>query len=169
MELLFDKKLGFSKRPNLPVTLRTAVRAVIKQDGKLLLLKSNKGDCKLPGGGVDPNENFEQALIREVAEETGYVETRILYKIGRVVECKIDEYNDQALFEMDSHYYLCEISDVQVEQSLDAYEEDLDFTPVWLTLDDAVQMNEKHLSCANPNGWAKRENEIFKQLKAVVK
>jgi 8-oxo-dGTP diphosphatase len=54
-----------------------AVRAIITDDdGKILILKrsvdskTNPGKWELPGGKVDQGEPFDQALIREVEEET---------------------------------------------------------------------------------------------------
>ena len=46
---------------------RNAVRAIISNEqGKLLLIKSNLGDYKFPGGGIEEGENEKQALIREI-------------------------------------------------------------------------------------------------------
>lgn len=56
---------------------KLVVRALIKNDkGEILILKrsirsrSNPGLWELPGGKVEPGEDFEQALIREIKEET---------------------------------------------------------------------------------------------------
>lgn len=58
--------------------LRLSVKMVIKdKNGRCLLLKrsmsskGNPGKWDFPGGKIDAGENFEEALIREVAEETG--------------------------------------------------------------------------------------------------
>lgn len=51
-------------------------QGVVVHDGKVLLVqqKVKRGDIvwNYPGGGVEEGENFEQACIREVMEETGY-------------------------------------------------------------------------------------------------
>lgn len=53
---------------------RVRVAALIVHDGKVVLVRHRTGDCVyhlLPGGGVDYRETLENALIRELAEETG--------------------------------------------------------------------------------------------------
>lgn len=61
---------------NKPFTL--SVKVVILDDGGRCLLikrsmasKGNPGKWEFPGGKPDLGESFEQALLREVAEETG--------------------------------------------------------------------------------------------------
>lgn len=54
--------------------MRKAARAIIIEDGKLLVMHRNKEGSQyftLVGGGVKDNETLEQALVREVKEETG--------------------------------------------------------------------------------------------------
>ncbi|MFH0922041.1 MAG: NUDIX hydrolase [Fibrobacterota bacterium] len=54
--------------------LRVRAAAVVVQEGAILLVRHRKDDQEyflLPGGGVEPGETPEQALIRELAEETG--------------------------------------------------------------------------------------------------
>lgn len=70
MELLFtlDKK---DYTDDMPLVERYGVRAIIRQNGKIAMQRSSLGEYKIPGGGVEESESFEQALLREVREETG--------------------------------------------------------------------------------------------------
>ena len=52
--------------------MRNAVRAIILRDDKLLLMHRNKNGREyfaLIGGGIEPDETPEEALVREVHEE----------------------------------------------------------------------------------------------------
>ncbi|MRH43560.1 NUDIX domain-containing protein [Aquibacillus halophilus] len=152
------------------VNHRKAVRAVITQNNKVLLVQSNKGDYKLPGGGIEEGESDSGGLIREVGEETGYINIIVKDKIGSVIERKIDAYDSNALFQMTSYYYFCELaSEQRVNQKLDNYELEQEFTPKWVSLDDAIHQNEKMLIQNSKNKWIERENYVLKELKKTMK
>jgi ADP-ribose pyrophosphatase YjhB (NUDIX family) len=53
---------------------RTGVTAVVfnKESEILLQKRVDNGDWALPGGAIDIGESAEEAVIREVREETGY-------------------------------------------------------------------------------------------------
>lgn len=166
--MIFDYTLGLKEEEidkNLKVTNRNAVRAVIKKDNKILMIKTNKGDYKFPGGGVEKNESFEEGIVREVREESGCIVDKIVSKIGKITERNIDRYRENTLFQMSSYYYLCEISEEKVEQNLDEYEIDLDFKDVWIDLDEAINLNEKLLNDENRNPWVEREYLALKTIK----
>ncbi len=58
-------------------TTRIAAYGIIKQDDKILLCRlservpHSEGKWTLPGGGIEFGESPEQAVVREVREETG--------------------------------------------------------------------------------------------------
>ncbi|MBF6336829.1 NUDIX domain-containing protein [Nocardia abscessus] len=63
------------------------VGAVVHHGGKVLLLQRSADDFmggiwELPSGKVDPGEAIDQALIREVKEETGLEVTAITNYLG---------------------------------------------------------------------------------------
>jgi mutator protein MutT len=54
--------------------MNVRVTGVLIEDGKILLLNQdveNTRNWSLPGGKVEPNETLEEALKREIKEETG--------------------------------------------------------------------------------------------------
>lgn len=56
--------------------MRKAVRAIVIKDGKLLVMHRNKFGKEyetLPGGSIEVGESYEQALLRELQEETSVV------------------------------------------------------------------------------------------------
>ena len=59
------------RNPNIK---RDTARAIVWHDGKLLAMerwRDGKHYFSLPGGGIEPGESPEDAVVREVKEETG--------------------------------------------------------------------------------------------------
>ncbi len=114
---------------------RTAARAIIIRDNKLLVMKRNKfGDIYyvLVGGGLDPGETPEQALVREVEEEASMTVT----KYRKVfIEPAWDRFGDQ-------HIYLCQDPGGEPHLQSDTSEAKLNaiggntFQPLWMAFDD---------------------------------
>ncbi|EWG10995.1 NUDIX hydrolase [Cytobacillus firmus] len=144
---------------------REAVRAVILGENGILLVRSNRSDYKFPGGGVKGNEDWHDALLREVAEETGYIHAAVKNKLGTVIERKIDEFDDTVLFQMNSHYYLCELIDhQQLDQQLEGYEITQEFSPEWVAIEEAIARNEAAAKLNGANRWIRRENFVLNAL-----
>ena len=84
-------------------TMRKAVRAIIIENGKTLVMYRNKFGSEyytLIGGQVQENETLEEALVREIKEETGLTITsaRPVY-----FEQHPEPYNEQ-------YIYLCRVA-----------------------------------------------------------
>ena len=59
-----------SARERIEGGLDWGVGALVERGGELLLVRQD-GQWMLPGGEVEPGENHAEALVRELAEETG--------------------------------------------------------------------------------------------------
>lgn len=157
---------------NLPLDgktqLREAVRAVIIKDKRLLMIYSlNGGDYKFPGGGVDINETKETALIREVREECGATVISIKDEIGKMIEFDRPLKEQYSVFKMISIYYLCEVDPIFGKQTLDSYEKNLGFTPVWVDIDEAIVVNKELIDSNRFPRWTPRELYVLEYLKRM--
>ena len=90
IRIITDKEFGLEPKPfSFQPRERIGARGIIiNTDGNIAIFnKSNKNEYKLPGGGVDDGEDFEEAFKREAMEETG-CEIKIIKKLGTIVEEK---------------------------------------------------------------------------------
>lgn len=98
-----------------PQPIRTAARAVIICDGKLLAIKMRdpRGVYYiLPGGGQRHGETLEEALHRECLEEVGVPVkiTRLLYVREYIGKNHTFSRRHRAFHQLE-HVFLCEIED----------------------------------------------------------
>lgn len=134
---------------------RTAARGIARR-GNLYLFVTNKfGDYKFPGGGVEPGETLEEALCREMLEETDYAVLKgSLREYGLVNERRKGITAD--ILEMDSYYFFCEVQESASALSLNDYEAEEEFRPVWLSLAEALEKN-RRIAEEKRNPWVLRE------------
>lgn len=140
MRILFemDKK---DYIPNGSVSHRPSARAIIIKDGKIAMVYSKKYNYyKFPGGGIEADECMEDALIREVLEETGLcvIETSIR-EYGQVH--RVQQGTKEDIFVQDNYYFLCCVEENLEQQNLDKYEADEGFTLVFLDPQLAIDVN----------------------------
>ncbi len=126
-----------------PAVERRAVRAVVRDDaGRLLVLRTARGAVKLPGGGVEPGESDEEALLREVREECGLEVREILGEVGEIVEVSAAHAQDPFdVFRMTSRYLACRVGDRAAPPTLSAAEVALGLRAEWLPVHLAVAAN----------------------------
>lgn len=147
--------------------VRRAVRAVIRRDGRLLLVYSPDIDeYKFPGGGLEPGESEAEALSREVLEEVGAVVGSVGPRIGVITEYKRPMEAELDLFVMVSTYHEVELLSEGHEQRLDGYEAALGFEPRWVSLSDAIRKNEATMASGGPkvSSWIARDTWALKAL-----
>lgn len=139
--------------------MRMAARAIIIENGRLLVMRRNKYGSEyytLVGGRVSEGETPEQALIREVREETTLVVTaaRLVY-----TEDHPSPYNAQAI-------YLCTVAPhaavglelTSEEATMNNYGMNL-HQPLWVAIDTF-----EHLPFRTPSLHA-AINNVFKKSK----
>jgi 8-oxo-dGTP pyrophosphatase MutT (NUDIX family) len=163
---IFDRrsrKIGYQ-----PIIYRDSVRAIILKGQEILLVYSEKTDeYKFPGGGVEENEIKEYALRREVMEEVGHKINSVNESLGYTDQMYNDIYDSRKYFYLRSYYYFCEVYDEQYKQELDTYERDLKFVPRWVTLDEAIETNQRCFDNGSLYHWTERELYILKLLKEM--
>lgn len=141
---------------------RTAVRGIIQKDKKYLLIYSKYGDHKFPGGGLKQGESFEETLLREVQEETGYMVKKESIWEGILVKEKRKGDPEDSL-KMDSYYFFCDVFETIGDRNLDDYEAEYDYKVSWMTLEEAIKNNESVKDYENIP-WIKRETMVMKNL-----
>lgn len=141
---------------------RTAARAVIFLDGKLLLTENDFGEVKLPGGGIEPGEDDVQALIREVREETGCaVIPASIRPFGEIEEKRLSQRED-AVWHQFSRIYFCRVESARFgECSYSEGEKRLGFRPVVYSLEEAIKKNEAMLDREGKHTYNQREHKTL--------
>ena len=111
---------------------RTACRAIIIQNDKILLSYENKtNQWMLPGGGVEDNESDESCCIREVKEETG--------KVITVSDCKLEIAEFYEGWKFVSRYFLGEIVG-EAQTKLTKREAEVGMEPRWIEIDTIIDI-----------------------------
>ncbi|MCM6774477.1 NUDIX domain-containing protein [Nocardia sp. CDC159] len=54
----------------VPHLYSVSIKGVVVREGRVLLVKTDRGEWELPGGRIEPGETPEDCVAREVAEET---------------------------------------------------------------------------------------------------
>ena len=82
-----QQDLGSLEHPEVLYKVRKASRAILQRSsGQIAVLYVSKDNYhKLPGGGVEVNEDLQVALARELIEEVG-VEAQVHGEIGMIIE-----------------------------------------------------------------------------------
>ncbi|QHJ72108.1 NUDIX domain-containing protein [Planococcus halotolerans] len=164
----FNKTISFIREAaeSTKIIHRTAVRAIIIEEEKILMVRSRLGYYKLPGGGVEKGESLTEALVREVAEETGYINCGIKEELGIVSEHRLDHKSPESHFHMVSRHFLCELDNKETAgQSLIGYELEEGYQPVWVPIQEVIDANNLVFKENKTRVFILRENFVLEWLR----
>jgi 8-oxo-dGTP pyrophosphatase MutT (NUDIX family) len=151
---------------SFPRLIKNSARAIIVVDNKVAMLYSSKYDfyC-FPGGGIENEETHIEALVRETKEEAGLiVKPQSVKEFGMITEIRKDIYIE-GIYEQREFYYLCDIEDEILEQSLTQSEKDAGYQLSFVTFDEAIAKNELELQIGKI--YTEAETYVLKLLKNV--
>lgn len=127
---------------SMPVFERYNVRGVIFKDGKFAMERSRVGEFKFPGGGVDKGESWEEALVREVQEETGLVVLpESIRPIGEILEKRLDLFDKEKVYLCHSLFFSCDVTEDTVEAQPTASERKQGYQLCWAAPEEILQSN----------------------------
>lgn len=165
MELLFtlDSK---NYTDDLNVIERFAVRGLICKNGLWAMQKGKTGEYKIPGGKIEEGESEEEALCREVLEETGlHVLNNSIHEIGEVLEIRRDNFNPEQKYISHSYYYFCKVDDIVSDTAMTENELAHGYQLEWASLEDIIAVNQK-LCVGN---WQMRDLQLLEWVRECMK
>lgn len=153
--------------PSWPHSTRPSVRAIIVRNGKLALVHNGKFDYYMfPGGGIEEGESHEEALIREVKEESGLVVIpESIREYGSALRLSKSSHFENTVFEQENYYYLCEAQETIETTKYDVHEIEEQYSLVFLTPEEAVRRNRTNDHGEENGGvWIERETRVMELL-----
>lgn len=153
--------------PEWPHSTRPSVRAIIFQGGKLALIHNGKFDYYMfPGGGIEAGESHEEALAREVKEESGLVVIpESIREYGSALRLSKSSHFDNTIFEQENFYYFCEVQAEPDMPEYDIHEIEEQYSLVYLTPEEAIRRNRTNDHGEENGGvWIERETRMMELL-----
>jgi len=139
MELIckiIDEDVGEKSIAMLNPKLRYGARGiVIRDDGKIAVFnKANKNEYKLPGGGIEGDEDPKAAFLREVLEETG-CKVEIIKELGIT-----EEYKSLDNFRQISYVFVGKVIEDTGKLNVTKKEEEEGAKLIWETPNNALEL-----------------------------
>lgn len=155
--------------PDMEEIYRVAVRGIIFIDGKLLMIENSFGEAKLPGGGIEDDEDDCQALVREVKEETGFdVIPESIVPFGEIEEKRLSV-KEPMIWHQISRLYFCEVYPGQGACKYTENEKKYKFRQVLYTIEEALEKNHAMLEREGKQAWNQREYETLQLIKNHIR
>lgn len=131
-----DEDLGEEMSEMNEPRMRYGARGiVIRNDGKIAIFnKSNKNEYKLPGGGIEGDEEPKSAFKREVLEETGCI-VEIVDELGTT-----EEYKNKESFKQISYIFVGKVKEDTKKLNITKKEKDEGAVLMWETPERALEL-----------------------------
>jgi len=123
---------------------RISARGIILDQEEILMIYTKRyNDYSFPGGGVDKGEEIKSGLIRELQEETGALNIKILKDFGVYEETTPTYYKGFDILHMFSYFFICQADKKLGESHPEDYEIKNGSVPVWVNIHEAIAHNKK--------------------------
>lgn len=110
---------------------RPGAYAIIQNKSNAIALVKTQQGFLLPGGGVEHDEDVENALRREIMEEIGY-QSRILEEICTAVQYLYSE-SEREYFRKTGHFFIATLEE-RVSEPIE-----IDHELVWFSADESLK------------------------------
>lgn len=137
------------------------IRGIIVRDGKIAMQCSKDGEYKIPGGGMEKNETYVEALAREVKEETGlFILPETAVELGEIVEMRRDIFEEHKKFVCHSLFYYCKETGEQADIHPTASETAKGYELKWATPQEIYDTN----IAIEKDPWIIRDTAFIKMI-----
>ena len=137
LDEISDKTFGIKTGKDVKYRIRRTARGLIfNGKGEIAMMYSKRFSYhKLPGGGMEGDENFETALKREAMEEAG-ARIKLVKPVGMIIESRAKLKTLQI-----SYCFICKLSTEKLgERKLTASEKYEGFRLKWVKLNEAIRL-----------------------------
>ncbi len=132
------------------IRYQAAGGVVVHASGRVMVLeRSSRGEVRLPKGHIDPGESPRETALREVGEESGFEQLRMLADLGRQ---HVAFHYQGKTYERDEFYFL-----MLREGSLTPdHAPEAQFRPRWVPWDEAEAL----LTFESEREWVRRARRL---------
>ena len=146
---------------------RPTVRAIVQCGDKLAMVHNETYDYyEFPGGGIEEQESYHDALIREVKEELGLdIIPETIEEYGSTLRLHSSHKYERTIFEQETFFYKCRAYDTIGSQSLTEKEAAEGFLLAFVSPEDALQQNRfgDHKE-ENGGAWIEVQSKLLELL-----